>query len=254
MRIVFEVGKFHCARSLVTGPGACQESNGELALTPRGLALYHVAAMHRHPQSGQANLTAILLLLGLVVSGVWVWKRLSPEVQDVVIDQAIPLAVLVLAVLVVLWIIIGKIKKRRNRRKERTRLIRLLEDQKSSEKRLELAFAVIEVNEYRRAGLESIAPKLQELFVTTLKRALGDKQHRVRGMAASHLGVIGDETAVSHLLTALEDDHAYVRSSAALALGRMRASAAKDRLVYVSKEDWDQTVRSRAREALERIR
>ena len=211
-------------------------------------------AMQRHSQSGQANLTAILLLLGLVVSGVWVWKRLSPDMQDLIIDQAIPLAALSLMVLTAVWIIVGKIRKRLNRRKQRARLITLLEKQTSSQKRLELAFAVIEVNEYRRVGLEPIAPQLQELFVTTLQRALGDKQHRVRGMAASHLGVIGDDTAVTHLLAALEDDHAYVRSSAALGLGRLRASAAKDKLAVVSKEDWDQTVRSRAREALERIR
>jgi hypothetical protein len=211
-------------------------------------------AMPRHAQSGQANLTAVLLLLGLVVSGVWIWKRLSPEVQDVVIDQAVPLAALLLVLLALLWIVVGKIKKRRRQRRERARLITLLERQTSPEKRLTLAFAIVEVNGYRRAGLELVAPLLQELFVTTLKRALGDKQHRVRGMAASHLGVIGDETAVAHLMAALEDDHAYVRSSAALGLGRMRASVAKEKLTFVSKEDWDQTVRSRAREALERIR
>ena len=210
--------------------------------------------MHRHPQSGQANLTAILFLLGLVVSGVWIWKRLSLDIQDLIIDQAVPLAALSLMVLTAIGIMIGKIRKRVTRRKERARLIALLEKQTSSQKRLELAFAIIELNEYRRAGLEVIAPQLQELFVTTLQRELGEKQHRVRGMAASHLGVIGDDQAVIHLLAALEDDHAYVRSSAALGLGRLRASGAKDKLAYISKEDWDQTVRSRAREALERIR
>ena len=210
--------------------------------------------MPRHAQSGQANLTTILLLLGLVVSGVWVWKRVSPDMQDLIIDQALPLAALSLAVLAAVWILTGKIVKRRRRNQQRARLIKLFESQTSSEKRLTLAFAVIEVNEYRRVGLESIASQLQELFVTTLKRALGDKQYQVRGMAASHLGVIGDDAAVAHLLAALEDDHAYVRSSAALGLGRLRATAAKDKLAYVSKEDWDQTVRSRAREALERIR
>ncbi len=210
--------------------------------------------MPRHAQSGQANLTTILLLLGLVVSGVWVWKRLSPDMQDLIIDQALPLAAFSLAVLAAVWILIGKIIKRRRRNQQRARLIKLFESQTSSEKRLKLAFAVIEVNQYRRVGLESIASQLQELFVTTLKRALGDKQHQVRGMAASHLGVIGDDAAVAHLLAALDDDHAYVRSSAALGLGRLRATAAKDKLAYVSKEDWDQTVRSRAREALERIR
>ncbi len=210
--------------------------------------------MPRHAQSGQANLTTILLLLGLVVSGVWVWKRLSPDMQDLIIDQALPLAALSLAALAAVWILIGKIVKCRRRNQQRARLIKLFESHTASDKRLKLAFAVIEVNEYRRAGLESIASQLQELFVTTLKRALGDKQHQVRGMAASHLGVIGDDAAVAHLLAALEDDHAYVRSSAALGLGRLRATAAKDKLAYVSKEDWDQTVRSRAREALERIR
>ena len=210
--------------------------------------------MPRHAQSGQANLTTILLLLGLVVSGVWVWKRLSPDMQDLIIDQALPLAALSLAIMAVAWILIGKIANRRRSNQQRARLIKLFESQTASDKRLTLAFAVIEVNEYRRVGLEAIASQFQELFVTTLKRALGDKQHQVRGMAASHLGVIGDDAAVAHLLAALEDDHAYVRSSAALGLGRLRASAAKDKLAYVSKEDWDQTVRSRAREALERIR
>jgi hypothetical protein len=211
-------------------------------------------AMPRYGQSGQANLTTIFLLLGLVVSGVWVWKRLSPDVQDLIIDQALPLAALSLIMLTMVWVLIGKIRTRRGRNRELARLISLFERQTSAEKRLKLAFAVIEVNEYRRAGLEAIAPQLQELFATTLKRALGDKQHQVRGMAASHLGVIGDDKAVASLLAALEDDHAYVRSSAALGLGRLRATAAKDKLASVSKEDWDQTVRSRAREALERIR
>lgn len=209
--------------------------------------------MAPHSQSGQANLTTIFLLLGLVVSGVWVWKRLSPDTQDVILDQAVPLAALALALLALLWVLVGKIRAHRKRNHERDRLIKLFESQTSADKRLQLAFAAIEVNEYRRVGLEAVAPRFQELFLTTLKRALGDKQHQVRGMAASHLGVIGDETVVPHLLAALEDDHAYVRSSAALGLGRLRATAAKDKLAYVSKEDWDQTVRSRAREALERI-
>lgn len=87
-----------------------------------------------------------------------------------------------------------------------------------------------------------------------MQRALDDKQHRIRGMAASHLGVLNDKTVVPMLLKALEDDHAYVRSSAALGLGRLRASEAKEKLTIVMKDDWDQTVRSRSREALERIK
>ncbi len=210
--------------------------------------------MARHVQSGHANVTTIFMLLGMVVSGVWIWKRLSPDAQDVIVDQAIPLAAAVLVVLVAIWVLIGKLRERRKQKQARARLIALFESQTAADKRLKLAFAMIEVNEYRREGLEEIAPRLQDVLLTTLTRALGDKQHQVRGMAASHLGVIGDDSVVPHLVAALEDDHAYVRSSAALGLGRLRASAAKEKLASVSKEDWDQTVRSRAREALERIR
>jgi HEAT repeat protein len=73
-------------------------------------------------------------------------------------------------------------------------------------------------------------------------------------MAASHLGVLQDKTVVSLLIKALEDDHAYVRSCAALGLGRLRATETRDRLKTLVEEDWDQTVRSRAKEALERMR
>ncbi|HEU5407994.1 MAG TPA: HEAT repeat domain-containing protein [Nitrospira sp.] len=63
-----------------------------------------------------------------------------------------------------------------------------------------------------------------------------------------------DPSVVPLLLKALDDDHAYVRSCAALGLGRLRATEARDRLKIVMEQDWDQTVRSRAREALERMR
>jgi HEAT repeat protein len=102
--------------------------------------------------------------------------------------------------------------------------------------------------------LESAVPAMKELFVTTLQRSLGDKQHRIRGMAASHLGVLQDRTVVPLLLKALEDDHAYVRSCAALGLGRLRAIETKERLKTLVEEDWDQTVRSRAKEALEQMK
>ena len=51
----------------------------------------------------------------------------------------------------------------------------------------------------------------------------------------------------------LEDEHANVRGSAALDLGRMRETEAKEKLEDTMKEEWDQTVRSRSREAVERM-
>jgi ABC-type nickel/cobalt efflux system permease component RcnA len=205
-------------------------------------------------ESGQANLTAIAVLLGIVITGVWVWKRLSLDAQEYVIDQAIPMAFAGLVIAAGLWTLVRAFKRRRAQRRERDKLLAAFDRATIREKKLEIAFALVEVNGYRVEGLESVMPALRDLFATTLQRALGDKQHRIRGMAASHLGVLNDRTVIPLLLKALEDDHAYVRSCAALGLGRMRASEAKEKLTTAMQEDWDQTVRSRSREALERIK
>jgi len=209
--------------------------------------------MLRRADQGQANLSAIVILLGIVITSVWVWKRLSLETQEYVVDQAIPLAAAVLGIGVLVMVVIKKIRRRVQQRRKRDRLLAAFQRETVRDKKLELSFALAEVNGYRVSGLEAVAPALKELWVSTLRRAVGEKQHRIRGMAASHLGVLQDRAVVPLLLAALEDDHAYVRSCAALGLGRLRASEARAKLEEVMKEDWDQTTRSRAKEALERL-
>jgi HEAT repeat protein len=152
------------------------------------------------------------------------------------------------------WMLVRVFIRRRAQRGERAKLMAAFERATVQEKKLEIAFALIEVNGYRAEGLETVTPALRDLFATTLQQALGDKQHRIRGMAASYLGVLNDKTVIPLLLQALEDEHAYVRSCAALGLGRLRASEAKEKLTTVMEQDWDQTVRSRSKEALERIK
>ena len=207
----------------------------------------------RRNQAGQANLTAILVLIGLVVAAAVIWNRLHYDTQDFIIEEVVPVAFLILLVTVGSWLAVRTIRARRELKRRKQQLLAKFETESSREKRLNLAFTLVELNDYTLEGLESVAAAMAQLFQSTLKTALGDKQHRIRGMAASSLGAIQDKTAVATLLKALEDDHAYVRGCAALALGRLRETEAKDKLAYVMKEDWDQTVRSRAREALERI-
>jgi hypothetical protein len=210
------------------------------------------AVIHRKEQ-GQVNPTAALLLVGLVITCVWVWKRLEPDVQDVIVEQAVPLAALILAVLVVVWRVVRWIRRRRAVRRERALLLAKFQRETAPGKRFDLACELIELNEYRPEGLEAVSKDFLEIFSRTLKTAVGDKQHRTRGMAASYLSVVRDPSVVPTLMQVLDDDHWWVRSQAALGLGRIRASEAKAKLEHMATEDWDQTVRSRCREALERI-
>ena len=209
--------------------------------------------MTKQPQQGQMIPVLFVGLIVLIVVAVWIWKRLTVETQDYIVDQAVPMIAIGLVCTLLLFIPLRMLRRRQARSQKRARLLTMFSRETAQEKRLDLAFALLENNDYHIDGLESVLPALKELLATTLQRSLGDKQHRIRGMAASHLGALQDSSVVPLLLNALEDDHAYVRSCAALGLGRLRASEARERLKTAMEHDWDQTVRSRAREALERM-
>lgn len=205
-------------------------------------------------EQGQVHPTAILIIVVVIVAGVWVWKRLPPDTQGYLIDQALPTAAGAAVIGLITLAVIRNIRRRAARRRERDRLIAAFRRETDPGKKLDLSFALIECNAYRAEGLEAVASELKALWDATLRQALGDDRHRIRGMAASHLGVLKDRSVVPLLLKALEDDHPYVRACAALGLGRLRASEAKPKLEHMAKEDWDQSVRSRCREALDQMR
>jgi len=195
-----------------------------------------------------------LLGLGLIVAGIWVWNHLHFDTQDYIVDEIIPIIGVFIVLSGGIWIGWRKWRIRQDRLKLRDRLIQRFQKEPSPQKQRDLAFTLIEVNQYDAQGLEAIAEPMAKLFIWTLNTALGDKQHRERGMAASYLGILKHSESIPLLIRFLEDDHAHVRACAALALGRMRAQEAKNKLEEKMKEDWDQTVRSRSREALERIK
>ncbi|MYF24264.1 MAG: HEAT repeat domain-containing protein [Nitrospira sp. SB0672_bin_25] len=208
---------------------------------------------HLDNQRGQANISVALALIILLVGGIWIWNHLDFDTQDFIVDEVVPILFLVVALTLITWVNVRKIKRAKHKKTRRDKLLKQFSNEKAPRKRFDLASQLIELNEFQLEGLESVATDMAEVFLYTFKRSLGDKQHRFRGMAASYLGVVQHRESIPLLIKALEDDHAYVRSSAALALGRMRATEAKAKLEYTMKEDWDQTVRSRSREAVERM-
>jgi hypothetical protein len=205
-------------------------------------------------EQGQVHPSAMLLVVVVIVAGVWVWKRLPPDTQGYLIDQALPMAAGAGVIGLIVLAVLRNIRRRAARRRQRDRLIAAFRRETDPGKRLDLSFALVECNAYRAEGLETVAADLLSLWDTTLRQAQGDDRHRIRGMAASHLGVLQNTAVVPLLLNALEDDHPYVRACAALGLGRLRASEATSKLEHMANEDWDQSVRSRCREALDQMR
>lgn len=193
------------------------------------------------------------VVLGLIVAGIWTWNHLDFDTQDYITDEIFPILLFLIVLGGGVWFAIKKWRARKERLQLRDRLLQRFRKEPSPVKRRDLAFTIVEVNLFEPEGLDEVIEPMAELFVWTLKTVLGDKQHRIRGMAASYLGVLKHRPSIPLLIRALEDDHAHVRACAALALGRMRAQEAKAKLEEKMKEDWDQTVRSRSREALERL-
>ncbi|MGZ8383413.1 MAG: hypothetical protein ACXWWE_05330, partial [Nitrospira sp.] len=129
--------------------------------------------MTKQPQQGQMIPLLFVVLIILIIVAVWTWKRLSVEAQDYIVDQAVPMTIIGLVCALLLFIPINAFRRRLARSQERTRLLALFEQATVQEKRLDLAFALLESNDYRLDGLDSALPALKELFVTTLQRALG---------------------------------------------------------------------------------
>jgi len=139
-------------------------------------------------EGGQATPTTILALLAIIVGGIWVWNHLDFDTQDFVVDEVVPILFFIVAVVLLSWTTLHKIRQRQHRNKRRAVLIQQFSREQAPGKRFTLATELIELNRYQLAGLEHIAPAMAEVFIATFRRSPGDKQHRIRGMAASSLG------------------------------------------------------------------
>ena len=168
-----------------------------------------------------------LLGLGVIVAGIWGWNHLNFDTQDYIVDEIIPIIGIIFALSVGVFVTWRNWRTRKDRLQLRDRLIQRFQKEPSPHKQRDLAFSLVEVNQFEAKGLEDIAEPMAKLFIWTTNTALGDKQHRVRGMAVSYLGILKHTASIPLLIRFLEDDHAHVRACAALSLGRMRAQEAK---------------------------
>jgi hypothetical protein len=97
------------------------------------------------------------------------------------------------------------------------------------------------------------APAFAGDRITELTSMLSSSSEKTRLSAVLSLARLGDKRALKPLVTALSDPSAQVRAIAATALGKLGHKAALPALKSAAKDDLDETVRTKAREAARQV-
>src|SRR5262245_15302401 len=126
------------------GMGKCLPRQGLCCWRGFSASCYDDEPMSIRAESGRTNLAAIGILVVLVIVGVWVWMRLSFDTQEYVVDQAIPMAFAGLVIAAGLGMLVRVFIRRKAQRGERAKLLAAFERATVQEKKLEIAFALIE--------------------------------------------------------------------------------------------------------------
>ena len=106
-----------------------------------------------------------LLVLGLIVAAIWIWNHLTFDTQDYITDDILPILGVIVGLGVGLWVGIKKWRVRKERHQLRDRLLQRFQKEPSPQKRRDLAFALIEVNQFEAEGLDAVTEPMAELFI-----------------------------------------------------------------------------------------
>ena len=93
-----------------------------------------------------------LLGLGFIVAGIWVWHHLNFDTQDYIVDEIIPIIGIVVILSIGCWVIWRKWRTRQERIRLRDRLIQRFQKEPSPHKQRDLAFTLVEVNQFEVQG------------------------------------------------------------------------------------------------------
>jgi hypothetical protein len=203
-----------------------------------------------HGQRGNIGIFILTHLLVAILVCFLLWSIFPPAWKDFL--QGGPwgiVAALVAGAIVVVSIVRGVLRRRehKNAHDRVAKVFRETTDPTLQKK------AVLWLIEHDRTNPERLADAGPGLFDVLLRIMKTDSEKLDRTRAANGLGVLGDPRAIGPLLAATNDEYAFVRAEAALALGKLKATQAEKRLREMVEDDWDANARGRAKEALERI-
>lgn len=200
---------------------------------------------------GNIGIYILTRLLAALLVGFFVWGILPSAWKDSLKAGPWGLLAAVGLGLLVAFVIIKGILDRHAHKRAHLRVAKVFREASDPALQKRAALWLIEHNRNHPQRLADAGPMLMEVLIQVMK---ADTEKLDRARAANGLGVLGNPEAIHPLLVATNDEYPYVRAEAALALGKLRARPAEKRLRELVEDDWDPSVRGRAKEALERLR
>ena len=201
-------------------------------------------------QRGNIGIFVLTHLLVAILVGFLLWSVFPPAWKDFLGNGPWGVVAAALAGVLVAWSIVRGVLERREHKKAHDRVAKVFREATDPALQKRAALWLVEHDRNHPERLADAGPALFDALLRVMKT---DPEKLDRTRAANGLGVLGDPRAIAPLLTATKDEYAFVRAEAALALGKLKAGPAAQRLREMVEDDWDANARGRAKEALERI-
>ena len=203
-----------------------------------------------HGERGNIGIFILTHLLVAILVGFLLWSVFPPAWKDFLKGGPWGIVAALVAGAIVAVSIVRGVLQRREHKKAHDRVAKVFREATDPALQKRAALWLVDHDRTHPERLADAGPGLFDVLLRIMK-ADAEKLDRTR--AANGLGVLGDPRAIGPLLAATQDEYAFVRAEAALALGKLKATEAEKRLREMVEDDWDANARGRAREALERL-
>ncbi len=203
-----------------------------------------------HGARGNIGIFILTHLLVAILVGFLLWSVFPPAWKDFLKSGPWGIVAAFVAGAIVLVSIVRGVLQRREHKKTHDRVAKVFREATDPALQKRAALWLVDHDRNYPERLADAGPGLFDVLLRIMKT---DAEKLDRTCAANGLGVLGDPRAIGPLLAATNDEYAFVRAEAALALGKLKATEAENRLREMVEDDWDANARGRAKEALERI-
>ena len=201
-------------------------------------------------ERGNIGIFILTHLLVAILVGFLLWSVFPSAWKDFLREGPWGIVAAAAACGIVLVSVVRGVMERREHKSAHDRVAKVFREAADPALQKRAALWLVDHDRSQPGRLADAGPALVDVLLRVMKT---DTEKLARTPAGHGPGVWGDPRAIAALMAATQDDYAFVRAEAALALGKLKATQAEKRLREMVEDDWDANARGRAKEALERI-